>query len=60
MAEELCPSSADTPLPVSFFVRSPNQVQTTIQTHQTFVVCLHSFLLGIVSGCALFNSIYLI
>ena len=26
IAEELCPSSTDAPLPVSFFVRSPNQV----------------------------------
>ena len=26
MAEELCPSSTDAPLPLSFFVRSPNQV----------------------------------
>ncbi|XP_068728218.1 E3 ubiquitin-protein ligase HECTD3-like [Montipora capricornis] len=26
MAEELCPSSTDAPLPLSFFIRSPNQL----------------------------------
>lgn len=28
VAEELCPSSTDAPLPLSFFVRSPNQVSS--------------------------------
>ena len=26
MAEELCPSSVEAPIPVPFFIRSPNQV----------------------------------
>ena len=26
IAEELCPSASDTPMPLPFFIRSPNQV----------------------------------
>ena len=26
IAEELCPSSSETPIPLTFFIRSPNQV----------------------------------
>jgi len=26
LAEELCPSSSDTPMPLPFFIRTPNQV----------------------------------
>ncbi|KAJ7383020.1 hypothetical protein OS493_031190, partial [Desmophyllum pertusum] len=29
MAEELCPSSVDAPIPVPFFIRSPNQLHDT-------------------------------
>lgn len=33
MSEELCPSSADTPVPLPFFVRTANQVIVSPPTH---------------------------
>ena len=38
MAEELCPSSSDSPMPLPFFVRSPNQVG--LPSHEIFVLDL--------------------
>lgn len=32
MAEELCPSSADDPMPLDYFVRTPNQVRNSLIT----------------------------
>ena len=29
IAEELCPSSSETPIPLPFFMRSPNQVSSS-------------------------------
>lgn len=44
MSEELCPSSADTPVPLPFFVRTSNQVLWVgvleAESAQCTVLCL--------------------
>lgn len=40
MSEELCPSSADTPVPLPFFVRTANQVLAPSPPELFLLLCL--------------------
>jgi len=40
LAEELCPSSSDSPVPLPFFIRTPNQVNNLFQFFSVQLACV--------------------